>query len=129
MLRRTFLKLLGVVGVLPLPALAVKAKPTYYGFEVDLSKEDAIAFLHTAQMRFGEWQTSWAQHEPYRYPEVFYKGNWIKLCRTDLKDDVATSSPQKASLGECREFYVRKVRYGARTDDRLFAVVDSISDG
>ena len=62
--------------------------------------------------------------------EIFYNDEWLQLCRTDYMDDICTideEDPNK-TLEELRQKYLRKIRYGAYTNNR-FAVIDSVSDG
>jgi len=61
--------------------------------------------------------------------EIHYEGEWMRVARTDFKDDVCTTNPN------CDTFdgYVRKLqnsRYGVRVrDNGTFSIIDAYSDG
>lgn len=72
------------------------------------------------------WKMGWTE------PEIYHEGKWKSLCRTDLKDDVATGWSTVKTLEEWREFYTRglkKYRMGVRYNDRRFSIIDAFSDG
>ena len=60
--------------------------------------------------------------------EVFYNGQWLGLCRTDLYDDVATSSDMTRRKDPIT-YYRKKIKFGARITDELFCVIDRLTDG
>jgi hypothetical protein len=77
----------------------------------DLSVEEGIAYLTTAELML-EDRLAWGV--PYNQPLIKWEGEWIHLCRTDLKDDVATGVCQTKSVEEWREYYLAHIRYGVR---------------
>jgi|ERR1043165_476067 hypothetical protein len=98
----------------------------------DLKPEAARALFDAASFRLA----------PGDYPdenrlEMFHAGEWWKVGRTDLLDDVATGLVEKKTLEEWRKHYRAKIRYGARfhrfrsegKEWRVFSVIDSLTDG
>lgn len=67
----------------------------------------------------------------YTGVEIFHLGKWKCLSRTDLWDDVGTTSAQTKTLDEWIAHYLRKLdlNLGARYDDTCFSIIDRISDG
>jgi hypothetical protein len=101
----------------------------FFGYKVDLSRTQTIVALSTGAMRTVtvEYGTE---------PILTYNGEDYEVCRTDLKDDVATSWCTTKSAEEWREHYldVASNCYGARINSyedgrKTFCVVDSVSDG
>lgn len=100
------------------------------GITVSLSKNETIAALTGIEFRTNV-------SGPYKHidVEVLYQGSWLTLCRTDLHDDVCTTHGtlwgalatvlDKDPVG----YYRDKCAYGARVDERRFAVIDSLTDG
>lgn len=91
----------------------------FYGCSVDLSPAETFEALQGIEIRIID-----------RWPEVRYKGQWLRFGRTDLMDDVATGH-YVSSDAEARGFVDMKaaLNYGARVSDRGFFVVDSMTDG
>jgi hypothetical protein len=88
------------------------------GYHVDLSVDEARAVLATVPNRLID--------SPHgKEVEIFYKDRWMILGRTDLKDNVCTTRPGRASL----EYYTSLIGYGARVYDSGFFVIDIWSDG
>lgn len=105
----------------------------HYGSSVTHSILEARALLSKAPMRLAPASDG---GEPDLQVQI--DGEWLNLCRTDLKDDVATHIRGHTSGGveAARTYYLKHIRYGARVRDpkhgpgaKLFAVVDSLSDG
>lgn len=97
----------------------------------DLSKDDAIEMLKKCDIRLAG-ENPWGQP----YVQILIDGQWLHLCRTDLKDDVCTYTYIDRNLEENRDYYLNQIRYGARIrkgdiDESfpIFAVIDSFSDG
>lgn len=70
------------------------------------------------------------------YCEILYRGHWWELARTDLADDVCTGGGDDYGKGadQIVRDYAARARFGARLKHypggrRVFAVVDSLSDG
>ena len=59
---------------------------------------------------------------------IKFKGRWLRLCRTDLKDDVRTYVVLEDEEDPV-SYYRERIQYGARVSKTSFAVVDSFSDG
>jgi hypothetical protein len=57
--------------------------------------------------------------------EVLYEGKWRSLYRTDLMDDVGTTSSHMYTVAHYRD----AIRFGARIKDDGFGVIDAYSDG
>lgn len=67
---------------------------------------------------------------------VRYRGTWYLVCRTDLKDDVATGGPCGfTSVEEAAAAFRKHIVYGVRVhkatanNEYLFCCIDSFSDG
>jgi len=66
----------------------------------------------------------------FRYREIFWRGQWYTLCRTDLKDNVTTyggiafGSPDGVCWVSLEHNY-----YGARVTDKTIFIIDAFSDG
>lgn len=98
----------------------------HLGHPVDLSINETRAFLANAQTRIGKMRG----HQNFDQVQVAYQGEWLGLCRTDLKDDVCTGGASNVTDAAAEvERYITKIRYGARIRDFSFAVIDSYSDG
>ena len=94
------------------------------GSEVTWSINEARKILNSSPMR-------WSQDGKHR-TEIQVDGKWLYLCRTDLKDDVATyrGDDWETGIEEVRQRYYQGIRYGARlSENEGFCVVDSFSDG
>lgn len=79
----------------------------------DLSTAETFEALTLCPTRLGR-----------RGPEIFYNDVWLSLCRTDLKDDVATGGKYLTAAG-----LRNAIQYGARITQTYFAVIDAFSDG
>lgn len=86
----------------------------FEGFSVDLSRREVIDALKS-ETRVHDDRV-----------QVFFRGNWRSLYRTDLKDDVGTFR-RNASLEDYQRLAERC--YGARLLDDGLGIVDSRSDG
>lgn len=91
------------------------------GLPVDYSINQTKHILATAEMRNKQ--------------EILIEGVWMILTRTDLKDDVHTSSSElyAGSQDDVRRRFIRRVGFGARVKryahGTFFSVVDQWSDG
>ncbi len=94
--------------------------------QTELTVEATKELLMSSDLRFRQvpgWGTK---------ADIKIDDKWLHLCRTDLKDDIRTSSAEgESSVEEVRKKYLQKIRYGARICDEhgYFAVIDSYSDG
>ncbi len=91
---------------------------------VDLSPSQAKRFLRSCESRV-------AIREGLQFAQVLHAGEWLTLCRTDLKDDVKTHGRVEVDfeLAGVVQRYANIAAYGARVDDSTFAVIDAFSDG
>lgn len=94
-------------------------------YEIDMNSTDGKEFLKNCkfEIRPGE-----------RYPAnrcfVEYNGKWLKLCLTDLIDDVGTSANNLSTDRlDPIKYYSRMCHIGVRIDDRSFRVIYALSDG
>jgi NAD(P)-dependent dehydrogenase (short-subunit alcohol dehydrogenase family) len=94
---------------------STKDQKQFFGYAVDLSRKETIAAL-----------TGESRKKAGRI-EVLWNGVWTRVYRTDLKDDVGTSSPDTDSIETYRE--KAESCYGARTGKKSIRVVDAFSDG
>lgn len=99
------------------------------GYQVDLLRPAAFKVMDNARYRL-KFDKQWGGNGL----EIFYKRKWWGVCRTDLKDNVATGWVTSKTLDQWLKHYRAKVRYGVRLLDhgdgrRSFAVIDSYSDG
>jgi hypothetical protein len=103
------------------------------GYSVDWNVDEGYKILSEAPLRK-------ANDSMGGYVEIFVNGNWAVLCRTDLMDNVATSSGyDSGSIEENRTNYLKRIGFGVRYQEstdkccgkitRLFAVIDSLTDG
>ncbi len=92
--------------------------------KIDLGVKETIEALKTSEfrLRLSAVKSGW---------EIKYKGEWLGVSRTDLKDNVCTSphSWKDMQLDYFWGFVASKVIYGARLQFGCFAVIDSYSDG
>ena len=96
------------------------------GCPVDLSVDETRAVLEAVPNRLVEYSTASVGGTRVGHEvEIFYNGAWMILGRTDLKDNICTSHPFRASM----EYYKSLIRYGARVTKNGFFVIDSWSDG
>lgn len=94
----------------------------FYDVKVDLSRNEVLTALSTCKIEVREGE-----------PFIDYLG-WRGLCRTDLKDDVATYWVLNLSADGWRDHYLSLAKggFGGRLYDGehpRFAVIDSFSDG
>lgn len=71
------------------------------------------------------------KHRGYQL-EILVDGKWLMVSRTDLHDDVGTTFRiwnEHSSIQEIRNFYFKKIRLGARKNEKYFCVIDAFSDG
>ena len=61
--------------------------------------------------------------------DIWYKGRWREVFRTDLKDNVGTGLCATKTIEAWVTYYRAKIRYGVRITASSFAVIDSFSDG
>ncbi len=95
----------------------------FHGWAVDLSPAATFEALQGVEARLG-------QEDKYgRMPEIKYKGKWLVLGRTDLKDDVRTSG--YLTSDKVRDYIdgLAASNYGARVSDETFSVVDAMTVG
>lgn len=85
------------------------------GHDVTLNYRETVEFLRRCRSRGSGFDRL----------EVLYDDKWLSLCRTDLVDDVCTTRSNMTTVDD----YIDAVKYGARIDDRLFAVIDATTDG
>lgn len=90
------------------------------GLSVDLSASQVRDVLAHA-----EWRTADARYGPVI--EVKLLERWLRLCRTDLTDDVCTGRPG-LTFAQWLEYANRDI-YGARISLNRFALIDAFSDG
>lgn len=104
----------------------------------DLSYDEAKKIMDSAEYRLVEYVEGppwWTNETKLNKPEIYVNGKWLSLCRTDWKDNVATSSCGFKSLDEWKENYTLRDQdewtggVSARMTDGYFAVIDSFSDG
>ena len=67
-------------------------------------------------------------------PQIQHEGEWWDMCRTDLYDDIVTSRYHwKTGEQYTKEDYINSAIHGGRFykwhQGRIFAVIDSLSDG
>jgi hypothetical protein len=118
-----------------------KDERIHFGVNVDLTIGEAWCAIDTAPIRLNNHirRTGAMFKAGYTYaelPEIFYDNEWWEIARTDLRDDVCTSTctDNYPEVNELRQRLKDTVSYGARLhrwDDgrRTFAIIDSISDG
>jgi hypothetical protein len=102
------------------------------GGDIRWTPKEARALLSQAEVRLGE-KEQWGGVGL----EALIEGEWLPVCRTDLKDNVVTSwvHPEGADPEAIRAEYIGCIRYGARycapTEGHkgYFAGIDSLSDG
>lgn len=111
----------------PLPALSQKLQLPEM---VAVDAAEAVDILLRAQCRTknGDFQIRLPEDSSLRHvPRV----EWMSVCRTDWKDNVATRGYQPPTPSA--EDWAKRVRYGARIWEHngqwQFAVIDSFSDG
>lgn len=99
------------------------------GVRVDLSRNQVIEALTSCPI---ELEDQYGGTEPV----IIFNGQRHDLCRTDLLDDVATGLCAKKSAEGWRAHYLKAARtcMGGRITSgaqghRLFAVIDSVTDG
>lgn len=103
---------------------------------ITLSAGDGLKVMHSAKYRLRDRPKSWFGG-PWNHPEIYFDGEWMDVCRTDLYDDVATGLCKNKTLGEWIEHYTNKLRradLGVRVrlhEDgrRSFAIIDAYTDG
>jgi len=101
-----------------------------YGGPGFIQKDEALKIMMECEHRsITEEKVGWPYKEGHKWKDVtiqiFYDGQWRDVCRTDLKDNVATTGSSD-SFSE----YLNAVHYGARIlRNGHFAVIDSYSDG
>lgn len=106
----------------------------FFGFKVDLCNVEAIACLNTAKVRTVK-RKKFGGYGDCRMPQILWDGRWLDLCRTDLKDDVATGSYECSRVRQWREYYLKRIHYGVRIVPSRkgyvgrWSVVDALSDG
>lgn len=83
------------------------------GFDVDLSVEEGKAYLAAAEIRIVDEPADWSG-PAYNRPQIKWHDEWINLCRTDLKDDVATGNCVTKTAEEWRAYYMGRIHYGVR---------------
>ncbi len=95
-----------------------------YGGPGFIQKDEALKIMMECEHR----SITEKNKEGYKWKDViqiFYDGQWRDVCRTDLKDNVATTGSSDSFSK-----YLNAVRYGARIlRNGHFAVIDSYSDG
>lgn len=84
------------------------------GCRVDLSKDDGIAYLKSAEIMVEDVPAVDGWMGAYNRPLIKWDGKWIGLCRTDLQDDVATGSCETKTAEEWREYYLGHIHFGVR---------------
>lgn len=103
------------------------------GYPVDLTADEARVALTDVPFRVETWRTPWGEapdlpEHPWTAVLIQYKGEWLLLGRTDLKDDVETGRDAKG-MDAPVEYFRKCIRYGARIRDGRFCVIDAWSDG
>jgi hypothetical protein len=108
-------------------------KHEHDGFKVDLSFNETRDFLKNCRLHIYSRDGHWGRSVE---AQVLYNGMWWDLCRTDLKDNVATTRGHGGWYGidKLRELWSQQVRFGTRFnvwDDtrRSFSIIDAWSDG
>lgn len=105
---------------------------------VDLSYQEAKEIMDGAKYMLEEYVDGppfWKTEITLNRPLINVNDKWLRLGRTDWKDDVATGLCARKTLNEWLEMY--KLRNmdttfdgcSARMDDVRFSVIDQFSDG
>jgi hypothetical protein len=113
------------------PKLREYRETIHFDGYTELSPEQALAVMDAATYRITEKVETWPSTKPHTVTEVeiYHNGRWLDLCRTDLCDNVCTHFPKHWTLKQWLDHYKARIHFGARFSDRLFAVIDSVSDG
>jgi hypothetical protein len=112
-------------------------------YEADLDVEQSLVLLRTCPLRVVSRTVRWFGDEDmlHRYPEIFFMGEWVELCRTDLFDDVCTGEPIQMAPPPPENHYDERVvrrRYiramlrakcGIRLRAGAVSIIDSMTDG
>jgi hypothetical protein len=109
--RRSFLQSIIAGGIAPafigssvlMPVRKVWSADFYYTHNVHFSPEQMEMLLRYAPMRLDPVNREWTN------PEIYVRGSWHHLGRTDLFDDVATGWCTNKSSEEWRSHYLGKV--------------------
>lgn len=102
---------------------------TIYGEAVDLTINETLDVLRRSEIRPLKRSDSQGH-----FFDIKYKGEWIRLSRTDLTDDVCTMMSTPIWPEQSPDDFILRLRnlswcYGARLRENSFSVIDSLTDG
>lgn len=112
-------------------------------YEADLDVKTSLALLRSCPLRIVSRKVRWwgDTDQDHIYPEIFFQGEWVELCRTDLFDDVCTGEPVLISpkprknhydVEVVRRRYIRdmlRAKCGIRLRAGAVSIIDSMTDG
>lgn len=91
----------------------------WHGMKLDMSRREGVKTLQECSRLITGKEL-----------RIHYKNKWLRVCRTDLKDDVCTtSSIDPTTMDEAVKYWTEKIVLGVRLKDDAFCCVDAYSDG
>jgi hypothetical protein len=108
--------------------------PSLYGSDFDYTKEEGCTILAAADFRCIVHKQGpnkmFTREVKWHEVEALINGEWLRLCRTTLMDDVCTGGYDLYESEQvARDHFIDCIRYGVRIKDKLFCCIDSLTDG